>query len=205
MSILRTLFGPSKHEVWRQFSEAIGAHYVEGGFWKGGRVEGRHGEWTVTLDTYTVSNGKSSTIYTRIRAPYINPDGFRFNIHRKSIFSDLGKWMGMQDVNVGYPGFDDEFIIKGNDEQKLRRLFANERIRELITAQPAIRFSVIDDENHFWGGHGFPPNVDELRFVVRGVIRDVERLHVLFDLFAETLDELCRMGSAYENDPNVKL
>jgi hypothetical protein len=64
---------------------------------------------------------------------------------------------------------------------------------------------VKDDENKFWGGQGFPSNVDELYFQVTGVIKDVGRLKQLFDLFAETLDELCRMGSAYEQNPGVTL
>jgi len=33
----------------------------------------------------------------------------------------------------------------------------------------------------------------------------VDRLKQLFDLFAETLDELCRLGSAYEKNPGVTL
>lgn len=49
----------------------------------------------------------------------------------------------------------------------------------------------------------FPNGVDELYFEVVGVIKDVERLKELFDLFSETLDELCRMGSAYENSPGA--
>jgi len=205
MSTLRQWFGPSRKEIWQQFCTAIGGRYVDGGFWKGDRVEARYGEWTVTLDTFTVSTGKSSTTYTRIRAPYVNPDGFRFAIHRKSIFSDLGKWMGMQDVEVGHPEFDEAFIIKGNDEHKLRALFANPKIRELISTQPAIHFSVRDDENRFWGGRGFPEKVDELYFQVAGIIKDLERLDVLFGLFAETLDELCRIGSAYQDNPRVTL
>jgi hypothetical protein len=37
------------------------------------------------------------------------------------------------------------------------------------------------------------------------VIKDLERLKQLYELFAETLGELCRMGSAYESDPGVRL
>jgi hypothetical protein len=40
---------------------------------------------------------------------------------------------------------------------------------------------------------------------VVGVIKDVERLKALFELFSETLDQLCRIGSAYERAPDVKL
>jgi len=206
MSFLRKLFGPSKQEIWQQFCATTGSSYISSNsIWKGDKVEARHGEWTVTLDTFVVSTGKSSVPFTRMRAPYINPDGFRFTIYRKGIFSDLGKQLGIQDVTVGHPEFDEAFIIKGNNEQKLRRLFANPKIRELIAAQPAIRFSVVDDEHKFWSGSGFPEGVDELHFHTAGVIKDVARLKLLYDLFSETLDELCRIGSAYENDPQVKL
>ena len=204
MSMLRQWFGPGRKEIWQQLCAATGAQYVEGGFWKGDRVEAQYGEWMVTLDTFTVSTGKSSVTYTRIRAPYVNPDGFRFTIYRKSFFSDIGKWLGMQDVEVGDREFDEAFIIKGNDETKLRELFANQKIRDLISAQPAIRFSVVGDTNRFWGGRGYPENVDELHFQVAGIIQDAKRLELLFCLFAETLDELCRMGSAYEDKPPVK-
>src|SRR5208283_4831734 len=111
MSLLRALFGPSRDEIWQQFATAIGGNMTEGGFCSGGKVEAAHGQWIITLDTYTVSTGKSSIAYTRMRAPYVNPDGFQFTIYRKGIFSNIGKKLGMQDVTVGYPQFDEDFII----------------------------------------------------------------------------------------------
>jgi hypothetical protein len=48
---------------------------------------------------------------------------------------------------------------------------------------------------------GSPADVDELCFHVPGVIEDIQRLKRLFDLFAVTLDQLCRVGSAYETAP----
>ncbi len=205
MSLLRNLFGPSRDEIWQQFAAAVGGHFTTGGFWNGSKVEAAHGQWTVTLDTFTVSTGKSSITYTRMRAPYVNPAGFQFNIYRKGLFSDIGVRLGMQDVNVGQPELDENFIIKGNDEAKLRQFFANQKIRELICEQPAIRFCVRDDEEKFWGGRNFPPDVDELYFQVTGVVKDEDRLKQLYDLFSETLDELCRMGSAYDKNPGVTL
>ena len=202
-SVLRRMFGPSRKEIWRQLSEQMQATFVEGGTWKSDRVEATHGQWTVTLDSYTVVAGKVVIVFTRMRAPYVNPDSFRFTIYRKSIFTGIGKLFGMQDVEVGYEEFDRDFVIKGTDEGKLRQLFANVRIRELISTQKDIKFSVSDDEG--WFGARFPEGVDELTFVVAGVITDIERLRKLFDLFAETLDELCRMGSAYESNPEVRL
>ncbi len=51
----------------------------------------------------------------------------------------------------------------------------------------------------------FPDNVDELHFLVVGVIKDVERLKSLFDLFAVLLEQLCKIGSAYKQEPGVVL
>jgi hypothetical protein len=107
-------FGPSKEEVWRQLSEEIGADFVQGGLWKGSKVQVHVRPWTITLDTYTASSGDSSTTYTRKRAPYVNPEGFRFTIYRKGFFSDLGKLLGMQDIEVGDPEFDEAFICAEN-------------------------------------------------------------------------------------------
>jgi hypothetical protein len=203
MRVLRGMFGPSQSEIWRQLSTEAGAQFVDGGFLKSDKVQATHREWIVTLDKYVVSTGKVTVVYTRIRAPYVNPDAFRFRVYRHGLFSNLGKMLGMQDVEVGYPDFDQDFIIKGNDESRLRRLFANPKIRDLISAQKDIDFSVKDDEG--WFGPKFPEGVDELAFLVVGVIKDIERLKHLYELFAETLDELCRIGSAYQSDPGVRL
>ncbi len=200
---LRKIFGANKEEVWQQLCKEIGADFIDGGVWKGDKVIARIQEWTITLDTYTVSTGKSHVTYTRIRAPYVNADGFRFKIYRKSVFSDIGKYFGMKDIEVGYPEFDRDFIIKASDESKVRSLFMNDKIRALIHEQPSISLEVKDDEG--WFGKNFPEGVDELYFQVTGVITDITRLKSLYDLFGETLNHLCHIGSAYENDPQIKL
>ena len=56
-----------------------------------------------------------------------------------------------------------------------------------------------------WFGPKFPEDVDELHFQVVGVIKDVERLKALFDLFAAVLDQLCRIGSAYKQEPGIEV
>jgi hypothetical protein len=56
------------------------------------------------------------------------------------------------------------------------------------------------DETMGWFGPKFPEDVDELHFQVVGVIKDVERLKALFDLFAAVLDQLCKIGLPYEQE-----
>ena len=160
------IFGPSKREVWEQLSREIHADYIEGGFWTGDKVQAHVNNWIVMFDTYTVSNGKTSTTYTRVRAPFKNLENFYFKIYMKGIFSELGKLLGMNDINVGYSEFDEEFIIKGNNEERVIQLFSNERIRELLGQQKSINLEIKDDEGFF--ADRFPNNVDELYFTVFG-------------------------------------
>jgi hypothetical protein len=204
MSILRQIFGPSKEDIWRQLSDQIGGDFVQTGFLKTPKVEVHHKEWTITLDTFTESTGETSQTYTRMRAPYVNKDGFRFTIYRKGFFSEFGKLLGMQDIEIGEPEFDAAFIIKGNDVTMVRNLFSNRTIRHLIDQQPKIYFTVKDDDGG-WFRSRFPEGVDELYFRVPGVIKDMERLKSLYGLFAEVLNHLCHIGSSYENDPGVTL
>jgi len=203
MGLLRQVFGPSKEEIWLQLSREIGADYEEGGFFKTGKMVLSHREWEITLDTYTVHTGKSHITYTRMRAPYVNRDGFRFNIYRKNVFSGIGKLFGVKDIEVGDAYFDDEFIIQGEPEHLVRSMLTNAMIRQLIQVQKDIHFQIKNDEGLF--KKKFPEGVDELYFEVVGVIKDMERLKSLFDLFSLVLDELCRLGSAYETDPGVSV
>src|SRR3954466_8573239 len=115
-----SMFGPSRADVWSKLADELGGQFESGGWFKGrDKVTAIVGPWTVTLDHYVVSNGETTNTYTRLRAPYVNADGFRFLIFRKHLFSPIAKWLGFQDIEVGHPAFDEAFVIKGNDEYRL--------------------------------------------------------------------------------------
>ena len=203
MGLLRKLFGKDKEEIWKGLSDELGGKFQEGGLWSPDRVEIKTGEWIVTLDTCEQEVGEKKVIFTRMRAPYVNKDGFRFNIYRAGLLTGLGKFMGLQDVEVGDVFFDEEFVIQGNNEAQLKKFFANQSIRTLIREQPRINLCVKEDEGYFH--HSFPEGVDELHFISEGVITNINRLKKLYELFAEGLHHLCAIGSAYEDDPDFKL
>lgn len=203
MRLLRSLFGPSKEEIWRQLSHEIGGQFVDGGTWKADKVVAKVGEWTVTLDTFVVMAGTTPVVCTRMRAPFVNRDGFRFTVYPSNLLTNIAAFAGMQDVSIGDPAFDDEYVVKANDEAKARALLSSRRLRDLVRAQQSIHLSVKDDEG--WFGASFPDGVDELYFQVTGEVKDLERLKLLYELFAETLNRLCAIGSAYESDPGVTL
>ena len=200
MSALKSLFGPSREEIWRQLAREVGGQFLDGSAFKPSAVQARADDWTITLDALSDPNTGSS--YTRLRAPYYNPEGFRFEIYRAGFFTELWKGMGMQDIEVGHPRFDRDFVIKGNKPGRVRRLFDNERIRRLIDALPRIRLSVKGHEGML---SKFPAGMDELHFQSTGITKDLGRLRTLFELFAEVLQQICHEGDAYEDDVRIHM
>jgi hypothetical protein len=194
MSFWKSLFGISQKEAWAQLAEQLGAQ-MKGGTWREAlNVSARVGEFDILLDTYTVSTGKSSTTYTRLRAPFVNPTGLRLALHRTHFFSAIERAFGGQDIEIGVQDFDQAFVISGNDEAGVRRVLQDPSLRALIFAQPRIKLEVADHEGLF--GPKYGEGVDLLRFIEVGVIRDVERLRGLFALFGALLHALTGRADA---------
>ena len=94
MGVLKSIFGPSKDEIWAQIARDLGGDLIDGGFWGKDVLVYKHGEWQILLDTYTVSDGHGRpTTYTRMRAPFVNKDGLYFKIYREGFFSSIVKFL----------------------------------------------------------------------------------------------------------------
>ena len=189
------LFGKHKRQIWQELCKRIDADYFKGKWNKPERIEAFHGNWVITIDTFMVDK----VVFSRIRAPYVNRDDFKFRIYREKFHHRIGKKLGLQDVIVGHTQFDREFVIQGNDERKLQMMFENPHIRNLISYQPSIYLEVRHNAPLF--SKKFPKDVNEVYFHVSGVLKDIDQLHDLYDLFGFTLDHLCNIGTAYEDDP----
>lgn len=190
------LFASNQREIWQQFAEEAGGEYIDGGFFKKRKVVIPFENWIITLDTFTRSTGKTSTTYTRMTAPYKSPDGLIFQIYRKNIFSKFGKVLGMQDIEIGDSDFDDEFVVKGNDEKKIIELLSSKKIRELISSLDNFLLKTVDRNG--WFNDYNRDGIFELYFESRGVIKDIVLLRNLFMLFVFILNRLTIVGSAKE-------
>lgn len=140
------MFGPSKAEVWKQLSEQLHADFLPGGLFAADRVVVSVDAWTVTLDTYTEPVGRASVTFTRMRAPYVNHDNFRFLIYDRGVLDDIGKRLGLQDIEIGDREFDARFILQANDEAKMRAFLSSKALRGLMARQAPFHFEVKDDE-----------------------------------------------------------
>lgn len=196
-------FHDDRPAIWSQLSKEIGARYTDGTWRKAARIQVDHGEWTVTLDTYTIVVNNIPIAFTRYRAPFRVERAFRMHLSRTNFFTPLAKFFGLQDVEIGDAEFDAAFVIKSNDASAVREFFGDAALRAAILREPSLQMSVEDDEG--WFGSKFPPHADELRFVISGHEKDPERLKRLFDLFTDALDRLWKIGAASPRSPGVEL
>lgn len=197
------IFGTSQKDIWREFATEIEASFIEGGVFKANKIESKFENWTITIDTYTQSSGNTASTYTRLRAPYKEIQKLDFKIYKSGIFSGLGKALGMQDVRIGDHEFDENFIVKASDDEKLRQLLQLDKLRGLINLENKIRIETKRKKSPF--SSKLAEDVNQLYFIGNGVIKDKERLANIYFLAVFILKQLASIGVASEESPKVEL
>jgi len=197
MSIIRSIFGPSRDEIWAQIAAEYNGEFRDGGFMSKDEVHVLIDDWEILLDHFTRKRGKSRVRYTRIRAPFTNADNLYFKVYRKGFFSGVAKYFGMQDIHIKNEEFDNQFILKGNDEFKLTWIFDNTEVKRQLFQIDKIVLEIKDNTGKFWSAN-FEDGIDELYFERRGIIKDLDELRSLFELFAVVLAKITELDSGYE-------
>ena len=130
-------------DSWTQTAEALGGEYVpaSGSFWKrkACRVDVVIGDVAVGLDYFVVSTGKTHITYTRTRAA--TSSSKRLRVYRSSVFSSVGKALGMQDLLIGNDAYDEMFIIKSDDEDWAIRVL-DDLLRQEHLALPQLTVQI---------------------------------------------------------------
>ncbi|MGO8671767.1 MAG: DUF3137 domain-containing protein [Capsulimonadaceae bacterium] len=186
-------------EAWQRFSAATGAEYTAGDLVSSDRVDAQMGPWTMTLDKAAYGG----VIYTRMRIPYVNPSGFRFQLAKAGQFAGVENITGCAENQLDDPEFDRLFTPISNNEEALRLLLSDNRLRARIWRMPSLHLAVLPDEG--WFGEIFPENVDELRYLGAGLITDAVGLRDLFDLLGVILERMCEIGAATRQEPEITL
>jgi hypothetical protein len=182
-----------KNNIWAEFAKEIDGKFIKGYSWHSDRTEVEYNNWKIIFDNYTLWSGKYSTEMTRVIVHFISVDNFKFEIYRNSFVRKIKELFGAQDVKIGRADFDKAFVIKSNNEFKIKSLLQNQEIRRLIEFQKEVNI-LISDQKGIWE-EKLPENEFELSFFADGEIRDFECLKSLLNLFKEMIDSLYQMKS----------
>lgn len=130
MEILRKFSGETEAEIWQQITTDL-------------QQQGELLEYSAAITQ------KDRTIYleididlgggfesgyetTRFLAPLHSHPTLRLHIHPEDWISEIGKFLGMEDVELGFPRMDKAYIVKTNQPETLKALFSDEEIRGMI-------------------------------------------------------------------------
>ena len=200
MDILCCTYGPLKDENWSRIGKLAGDKHLDDRFWETvDLLKYQHEGWEMLLDTFTLRHGERDVVGTRVQVPFSNPQGLSFKIYRESILSSVGKLFKMQDIEIGDSAFDSKFIIKGNDEGKIKLLLDDAVLKNLMYQQPDILFEVQFEKVFKF------KKVCMLYFQCEGIIRAMSQLETLFQMFAVTLTRMEQLELTSRNDPSEEL
>lgn len=174
--------------VWKKFAENTNGTFKEGYSWHSDSVEIEYKNWKIIFDNFTLWSGKYSTETTRVIVPINLKGDFKFEIYNEGFVRKIEKFFGAQDIQIGFTDFDKAFIIKSNNEFKIKTLLRNKEIRNLIASQKDVNF-LISDKKGIWE-EKLPQNEFELSYFTDGKIQDTNIVNELLKLFKLTLDEM---------------
>lgn len=192
----RDVFGENRKTAWKRLADEIGGEYEEGGLVKVHQVRLRYKEWDIEMDTVSERRGQAQRSYTRITAGFVKKADFNFGISKQTRMSQVFQYIGAQDILVGIPEFDDEFIVKGEDERMVRMLLRDEKLRNLIHSMGEATFFV-SGRGGVWR-KAYNDEIHEVIYSHKGVVTDVDYLKRMFRMVAYTLDLLVENGIASE-------
>jgi len=205
-----------QERAWGQLAAEVGGELITRKE-RGRRILGRHlqlavvakaGTSPIALDLRVEYGGEyaPNSLVTRIRAPYVARDAFSFSVKRVrarlsdgAVLHGMARLAGRHKVEPGDLGLDRDFLVTANDTAQVRALLADPRIRDLIQSQPSLDISAARPGWRLFKRSS--QRLSVLRFEEEGVITDVGRLKSLFELFRETLNQLCQIGAASQEEP----
>ncbi|MBC7425803.1 MAG: hypothetical protein H7321_04640 [Bacteroidia bacterium] len=177
----KVISGSTEQEIWSQlqadlFTDILNYNAVL-------KLNGKEVSFYMDIDLGGGFEGGSE--FMQFKAPIHKSSPFRFAIHDKNFVDVIGKFFGMMDVEVGYEDLDKHLIIKTNEEQKVRALFADQGIREAFTLLTSFDCGI-----HMHHSNGTPTKQAFLELHSNQVLKEPAEFRKIFDAFYALLSEL---------------
>lgn len=117
---------------------------------------------------------------TTLTAELNPPPDFRFAIHDKNFIDEIGKFFGMEDVEIGFTEFDKKLIVKTNNKLRVRDFFSDEAMRKTFETLNDFTFGVTHNNN----------STPLLEFRVETGITNTKQLREIYHAFISILIKL---------------
>ena len=109
-------------DAYNRLARRYGGHCTPGGWASRPSAHFVHAGSRVIVDIYS-TGGEHATHYTQVHFRGLQPT-LRCEVYPEGMWSRVGKLMGVEDVLIGSPDFDDRYIIKGGSHAALCNLLS---------------------------------------------------------------------------------
>ncbi len=186
-------------EAWTALAEALGGEPVENRRGRLKMVRFPAEPWTIVLDHHT-PGGDSSSGRTRVRATFRMRDDFRFRVFRRNLLTDVGKVFGMQDIEVGMPQLDRDYIVQSSSPGKVQALLIARDVAKPLEALRAGRFEVRKVRRLTRQD----ASLRELIYHREGLAYDADTLRLMVGLVQAALKHMVRLGAAVREPAGIR-
>jgi hypothetical protein len=133
----KTYTGSTESQIWEQIANDINEDVLE----YHAIIQQNSVKIYLDIDIDLGGGFEGGYATTAYRAA-VNNDGFKFAIHEEHFTDEIGKFFGMEDIKIGYPELDKHLVIKTNNHDKVKALFAEEAVRQIFTTLENFDFGV---------------------------------------------------------------
>ena len=127
---------------WTKAADALGIDIKPGSIFSLPRLNGLVSDRVVSVHTFQSSSGNNQQRYTRFEVTYPSI-GLGLELSRQTKVSGFFRRMvGMQDVEIGDPAFDDAFVVKASDPHRLAVFLSGQRrttLSRLLATYPTMK------------------------------------------------------------------
>lgn len=173
------LTGKTEEEVWQQIDQQFGGEpeileYTA-------IIEQDEKRIMLDIDIDLGGGFESGYATTTFSAMLPPSPGFTFGIHHEHFIDEIGKFFGMEDVETGYSEFDKKLVVKTNDRERVRAVFADEQVRSVFQTLDDFTFAIA---RHHSNGE---PDVPFLELQIEVGITDPLKLREIYHAFLSVL------------------
>lgn len=189
MNAAKIVSGDNEEDIWKQIEsqfrenpEPLGYDVI---------IENQGRTINISIDEDMGGGFEGGYAITSLTAQLEHVDGFRFALHRQDFIDQLGKFLGMEDIELGYPEFDKDIIVKTNDAERLKSILGNEKTRSSIQSLRDFNFHI---------SHHSSVNTEVeaafLELTIDDAILETTQLRSIYELFVAVLNSLDNENSS---------
>ena len=183
MESKQVVIGQTEEEIWQQINDkgivSKSIYECQVLLKQGSR------EVLLVIDIDLGGGFESGYELTQITADLHKKLDFKFAIHHEGFFDEIGKFLGMQDITTGYAEFDEKVVVKSDNEEKVKALFADSNARQVFGTLEGFTFGI--HSHHI-------PHSDDKKYILElyidtGITEPTE-LRKIYHAFVTILDAL---------------